>query len=159
MELEKLAIYLQGKNEVTLEDAEACIMDTSLLSMQDLPMAIAEGNAKKLAAILPRLLSEGNYPVQLLRTVLNHFKNLYFMAGQVESGKSIATVIAEARPPIFFKMKASFERQLKNWPCEKVAKAITKMFDAEIMCKRASSPAETIVSQLLFSLCAIVGKR
>ncbi|MDR2099192.1 MAG: DNA polymerase III subunit delta [Rickettsiales bacterium] len=159
MELEKLSLYLAGKTEITLEDAEACIMDTSLLSMQDLSMSVAEGNSRKLASVLPRLLSEGNYPVQLLRSVLSHFKGLYFMAGEVEGGKPAAAVISEARPPIFFKLKASYERQLKNWGTEKIMKAISKMFDAEIMCKRAASPAETIVSQLLFSLCAAAGKK
>jgi DNA polymerase-3 subunit delta len=134
-------------------------MDTSALSIQDLAMSVAEGNPRRLAATLPRLISEGNYPVALLRSVLNHFKGLYFMAGEVEGGKSPATVIAEAKPPIFFKLKAGYERQLKYWGTEKITKAIAKMFDAEIMCKKASAMAETIVSQILFWLAAIAGKR
>ena len=159
MELEKISLYLYGKTEITIDDAEKCVMDSSSLNLQDLPLSVAEGNYKKLSLILPRLLSEGNYPVQLLKIVMNHFKNLYYMAGEVESGKSISDVIENSRPPIFYKLKPSYERQLKFWTTEKIIRVISEMNDADIRCKSANAPQETILSQLMFMICSVVNKR
>ena len=159
MELEKISLYLYGKNEITIDDAEKCVMESSSLNLQDLPLAVAEGNYKKLSLILPRLLSEGNYPVQLLKIVLNHFKNLYYMASEFESGKSISEVIENSRPPIFYKLKPSYERQLRFWTTEKIIKIISEMNDADIRCKSANAPQETILSQLMFMICSVVNKR
>ena len=159
MELEKLCLYLHGRGEVTLEDAQKCLMDSSVLSAQDLPMAVAEGNSKRLASILPRLLSEGYLPVQLLRIVLNHFKSLYPMAGEVEGGKSAMVVVADARPPIFFKLKPGYERQLRAWTTDKIIRAISRLNEAEIVCKKSSQVQESALSQALFSLCAAAGKK
>lgn len=159
MELEKLSLYLYGKNEITLEDVQSCVMDSSSINLQDLPLAVAEGNNKRLSLILPRLLSEGNYPVVLLKIVLNHFKNLYYMAGEIESGRGISDVIETAKPPIFYKLKPSYERQLKFWSTEKIIKVISEINDADIRCKSKDSPQETILSQLMFMICSIVNKR
>jgi DNA polymerase-3 subunit delta len=159
MELEKLCLYLHGKGAVSLEDAQKCLMDSSVLSAQDLPMAVAEGNAKKLANILPRLSSEGFAPVAMLRAALSHFKGLLAMAGEVEAGQSIASVIAEARPPIFFKLKPSYEKQLRAWNSERIIKAIACLNAAEVSCKRQGQAQETVVAQILFHLCSVAGKR
>ena len=159
MELEKLALYLYGKAEVTVDDARKCVMDSSSINLQDLPLAVAEGNHKKLALILPRLLGEGNYPVQLLKIVLNHFKNLYFMAGEIESGKWVNDVIENVKPPIFWKLKPSYEKQLKFWTTEKIIRVISEINDADIRCKAANAPQETILSQLMFMICSVVNKR
>lgn len=159
MELEKISLYLYGKNEISLDDAIACVMDSSSLNISDLPLVVAEGNNKKLSSILPRLLNEGIYPVQLLRVVLSHFKNLYFMAGEIENGSSISFVIDNAKPPIFFKLKNSYEKQLKFWNSDKIIKIISKLNQAEIMCKTTNYPQEIILSQILFNICSIVNKR
>lgn len=159
MELEKLCLYLYGKDSITLDDAMNCIMDSSVLNMSDLPMSVAEGNNKKLSSVLNRLLNEGVYPVQLLRTVLYHFKNLYFMAGEVEKGQTISSVIENTRPAIFFKLKPSYERQLKFWNTDKIIKIISKLNEAEIMCKTTNSPQEIILSQIMFNICAFANKK
>ena len=158
MELEKISLYLYGKNEITLSDVEKCVMDSSSLGLQDLPFAVAEGNYRKLSLILPRLLSEGNNPVQLLKNVLNHFKNLYYMAGEVESGKNIIDVIKNANPKIFYKLESNYERQLKFWTTEKIIKIISEMNDADIRCRSANAP-HIILSQVMFMICSIVNKR
>ena len=159
MELEKLCLYLHGKNEITIDDAINCIMDSSVLNMSDLPIFVAEGNNKKLSSTLTRLLNEGIYPVQLIRTVLHHFEHLYFMAGEIERGHTITSVIENSRPPIFFKLKPSYERQLKFWNTDKIIKIISRLNEAEIMCKTSNSPQDIILSQILFNICAFAHKK
>ncbi len=159
MELEKLALFLYPKTEISIDDAQKCIMDSSSITLQDLPLAIADGNNKKLFSVLSRLLSEGNNPIDLLKIVLNHFKNLYYMASQIETGMSISSVIENSKPPIFFKLKPSYERQLRFWTTEKIIKVISEINTADIRCKSVNMPQETIVSQLFFMICSIASKR
>ncbi len=159
MELEKISLYLYGKNEITIDDAQKCIMDSSSLGLQDLPLSVAEGNNKKLSLILPRLLSEGNTPVQLLKIVINHFKNLYYMASEIENGRNVLDVIKTSKPPIFYKLEASYQRQLNFWTTEKIIKVISEMNDADIRCKSSNTPQDVILSQVMFMICSIVNKR
>ena len=81
------------------------------------------------------------------------------MAGEIESGRGISDVIETAKPPIFYKLKPSYERQLKFWSTEKIIKVISEINDADIRCKSKDSPQETILSQLMFMICSIVNKR
>ena len=159
MELEKLSLYLYGKNEITLDDARKCIMDSSSINLQDLALVVAEGNYKKLSLVLPRLIAEGNSPVMLLRMVVNHFKNLYYMASEKENGVSVDEIIKNSKPKIFFKLEPSYKKQLDFWSSEKIIKIISQINEADIKCKSANAPVETIVSQLMFMICSVVNKR
>ncbi len=157
MELEKLSLYISGKNEITLDDAQKCIMDSSSLNLQDLSFAVSEGNNIKLSLIWPRLIAEGNQPVMLLRMLLNHFKNLYYLASEIENGKDIDVILKENK--IFYKLIPNYKKQLDFWSTEKIIKIISQINDVDIKCKTANSPMETLVSQLMFMICSIVNKR
>ncbi|MDR1008746.1 MAG: DNA polymerase III subunit delta [Rickettsiales bacterium] len=159
MELAKLALYLHGQPEIALADVEKCMMDSSALSAGDLALAVADGDGKRLARILPRLLAEGFPSVQLIRLVMNHFWRLYEMSREVAGGKPPSAVVETARPIIFFKLRPSFERQLSAWNPASILRAIARLNDAEIMCKSTGRPADTIVSQLFFSLCSSARRR
>lgn len=154
-ELEKIALYLHGKNSITLEDAEKCIMDTSYLNLQDLPLVVAEGSIKKLSMILPRLFAEGIFPIQILKIVSNHFKYLYSLFGEIESGKTKEEVLK----PIFWKIHGSYEKQLDVWNPEKILRVIFELNETTIRCMVSGAPQEILVSQILFTICTIANKR
>ncbi len=159
MELEKLSIYLYGKNEVTIEDAKNCIMDSSSINLYDLPIIVADGDSKKLSSILPRLLNEGYNPIQLLKIILNHFKNLYILAGEVEKGKSVIEVINNSKPAIFYKLKPSYEKQLRFWNTSKIMKIIMEINLLDIKFKTSVIPQDILLSNLLFIISSFVNKK
>ena len=156
MELEKLSLYLYGKNEITIDDVRNCIMDSSSINLYDLPIIVAEGNVKRLSKVLPRLLSEGYSPVQLLKLVLNHFKNLLIMVSEKDNGKSISEIITGARPPIFYKLKPSYEKQIKFWTTDSIMKVIIEVNKTDIKLKTMFLSQDVLLSQLLFSITSLV---
>ena len=81
------------------------------------------------------------------------------MVSEKENGKSVDDIIKNAKPKIFFKLEPSYKKQLDFWTSEKIIKIISQMNDADIKCKNANAPAETIVSQLMFMICSLVNKR
>ena len=159
MELEKLSLYLYGKTEITLNDVKNVIMDSSSINIYDLPIAVAEGDKKKLNQILPRLLEEGNYPITLLKIVLSHFKKLFVMTIEKENGKTINEIIDNSKPPIFYKQKPSYEKQLSFWNTTKIKQIIIKINETDKKCKSGILSQDILLSHLLFAICSFVNSK
>jgi len=156
-ELEKLSLYLSGRDEITMEDVEKCVMDTSSLELSDLPIAIASGEMAKLSAVLPRLFAEGVEPAVLVRTAGSHFKSLYFMREEFDAGRRMDEIFKSRK--IFFKLEDSYARQIRRWPQDKILRAISRLFELETLAKTTGVKAEPVVSQVFFYLAANAGKK
>jgi DNA polymerase-3 subunit delta len=154
-ELEKLCLYLNGKKEVSLDDARKCLVDSSLLKLEDLGFCVAEGNAAGLSVIMERLFGDGADPNEMLNATLRHFKKLYFMALEVEDGKSVGAVAATE----FWKVRDRFERQLRMHSSKGLEASISRLVDAQAQCRTTGFPAEAIAKQALLSLCYMAGRR
>ena len=156
-ELEKLSLYLHGREEITMEDVEKCVMDTSQVELSDLPIAIALGDAPKIATILPRLFNGGVEPATLARTVGLHFKSLYFMREELDNGRPMDEILKARK--IFWKLEEAYGRQIHAWTPDKILKAISRLQDLEIMTKTTGVHAEATASQIFFYLAAGAGKK
>jgi len=151
-ELEKLLVFKgPGGGEVTLADAQACVGDSALLSLDDVAFATGAGNLAALERALARSLAEGNTPVSLLRASARHFQRLHAVAGApngVEEG------MRRLRPPVFWKSAEAFKAQANAWRAETVARALDRLLEAEAACKRSGAPAETLASRALLEIAA-----
>ncbi len=159
MELEKLALYLYGKTSISVNDIKNVIMDSSSINIYDLPLIVASGDNKKLNQILPRLIEEGNYPITLLKIILSHFKKLFSMAIEKENGKTIFEIIDNVKPPIFYKQKPIYEKQLSFWNSAKIKQVIVKINETDKKCKSGILPQDILLSHLLFSICSFVNSK
>ena len=164
-ELEKLVLYMgdepgenaRGRNErrpVTLDDVRACIGDVAALALDNVVRAVADGDVPTLDKDLARLFEEGEQPVMVLRAVMRHFQRLHRAAGLVSKGETASQAIAAMRPPVFFKERANFERQLRLWPTTKIGAALERLVRAEVQCKTTGLPAEAICSRECIALAA-----
>jgi DNA polymerase-3 subunit delta len=143
-ELEKLALYVGDGGRVGIEDALACVGDTSLLSLDDVVFAVADGDARKLEAALPRALQEGAQPVSLVRAAMRHFQRLNLAGARLAQGDDPDTALRALRPPVFFKHQDRMKAQLRLWPLPRSAAALAALTKAEIDMKDATLPQETL---------------
>jgi DNA polymerase III subunit delta len=156
-ELEKLALYMadssgagragaDGKRgaTVTLEDAMATVGDTAALGLDDLIHHLAEGNRPAIERDLERQLAEGDSPVTILRAAARHFMRLHVAVGAIARGQDADAAMAGLRPPVFFRDKDRFRKQLRRWKPPALARALARLTEAEIDCKTTGFPAETI---------------
>lgn len=158
-ELEKLALYMGDEKTVTLVDAQAVIGDQTQLAMDDLAYACAGGEIEQALAHLDRLFREGQAAVGVLRALSNHFLKLYRVAGKVVNGERLDSAMAQLRPPIFFKKKNAFSKQVALWTLPLLTKALARLQQAETDCKTSHMPDEAICTRTIMQLTALAAKR
>jgi len=151
-EVEKLAIYAGAGATVGLEDAIACVGDSSALSMDEVGFSAAGGDLAGLDRALERSFLEGAVSVGVLRAVTRHFDRLHQAASAVAAGSDEDSAMAALRPAVFFKDKTRFAAQLRRWSQRRLAAALARLLETEILCKTTGMPDETICRQTLFDL-------
>ena len=144
-ELEKLALYLgDERTTVELGDAMACVGDAAELGLEDLAMAVADGDFAEVERASIRCLAEGANPVQVLRAIQRHLQRLYLVAACLAAGEGLETAMRRLRPPVFWRVKNRFAKQARSWQLPTLARAMTEILEAEKACKLTGTPAETV---------------
>ncbi|MCG8696165.1 MAG: DNA polymerase III subunit delta, partial [Minwuiales bacterium] len=91
-ELEKLVLFKgDDGGSVTLDDARACVGDSSAMALDDVAFACAGGDLAKLEHSLSRCFMAGEASVQVLRRVAQHFQKLHLAATQRDRGEPVET--------------------------------------------------------------------
>ena len=157
-EAEKLIAYAGDSGKIDLEGAKACVGDSAERTLDDLVMAAGDGDPAMVDRALQKLFAEGVSPVAVLRAAQRHFGRLHLANSRVGAGDAVDNVMATLRPPVFFKTKPRFRRQLDNWRRDRLASALERLATAEAECKRTGYPAETLCSRMLLQI-ASLGRR
>lgn len=150
-EIEKLILY-KGSGRVEMEDVRACIGDGAALDLDELSLAVAEGDATKLDRVLRRSLRQGANGVQILRQVMRHFQRLQFVAGHLAEGGSAEAAMNRLQPRPFWKVAKRFEAQARRWPPARLAAAGARLLEAEAACKRTGANEEVLCAQVLLGI-------
>lgn len=151
-ELEKLALYAGDGGAVSLAEVAAVIGDSADLSLDDAILAAAEGNPVACERALARTLAKGESPIRVLRAALRHFTQLHRTASRLDDGADVDEAIAAIRPPLFFKLKDSFKRQLRLWPARRAAAVLIALVEAERQAKSPGMKDETICRAALLRI-------
>ncbi len=165
-ELEKLVLYmgrpLEGdpaNRRVELADVQACIGDSSELTLENIAFAVGDGDLQGIERGLTRSLQEGAQPISVLRGVARHFQRLHLVVGQLKRGVGIEDALKRLRPPVFWKTSERFRNQAGRWNAPALAAALENLLTTEAACKRTASPAETLVSRALLHIAANAPRR
>lgn len=151
-ELEKLALYMGEPGGVRLEDAMACVGDSTAFSLDNVIYATASGNHKALEIALMRCFDEGVQPIMLLRALGRHFHRLHLIKGLVEQGQGIEQAMKKLRPPVIFKQAPAFKGQVSLWSLDRLAHALKIITETEKDCKITGNPVETMTSRALMRI-------
>jgi len=134
-EIEKLATYLDAAPDRPAELDHAALdalsADADEGDMSRLVDAVMGGDPGAAAAELSRLGSVGMEGIPLIRAVLKRAQLLGQLRAEVEQGNSVESVMASSGKAVFWKEKASFQRQLQRWSAERLAIAQSRLLEAE----------------------------
>jgi DNA polymerase-3 subunit delta len=122
-ELEKLELYCQGRQTVTLEDVESVCGDALWAETSDLADAIFSGDILEADRFFMQLVSSGVDPGRMLSAAHAHSLRLLELRQNADRGMAIDQVVRAARPPIFFKRQATLRQQLFTWTTESLLSA------------------------------------
>jgi len=158
-EIEKLITYIgQTHKSIDIPDIQNCIGYNSSLSMEDVARYAASGQIAKMNKSMDHLFAEGTSPIAILRIAQNYFRRLHISKARIEKGESLDMAIKRLTPPIFFKTKPEFARQLSGWNFANLGTALNKLMETEAQCKRTGLPPETLCSRTFLAL-GQMGKR
>jgi DNA polymerase-3 subunit delta len=165
-EMEKLLLYMGpngaagaagtsaggGEREIALADAQACVGDSAERSLDDLVFALGDRNLPEIERTLTRVFQEGVSWVSPLRAAARHFERLHRVAGALREGASGDSAMARLRPPIFWKFRERFQKQIRQWSCEQLAAAVSRLAEAELEGKRGRAPGEVVCAHAFFAI-------
>ena len=155
-ELGKLALYVgPGTKRVTLADVEAVIGDSSAVTLDDLVMALGDGDRPGLDRAYARALAEGHEEIAILRAAARHFLRLH----QVASAPDPRTAVKALRPPVFYKIEGRFLGQLRAWPATRLGEALERLNRAEIQLKTGAQPKTAVAERALIEIASLARAR
>jgi DNA polymerase-3 subunit delta len=151
-ELEKLVTLKGEPGEISLAEAAACIGDSAALGMDDLAMAVADGDDSQAQRVLDRLLRAGTGPIPVLRAVSRHFQRLHLAAGAVSDGRSPDQAVSSLKPPPIWKHRDRIMGQVRRWDRARLGQALDLLLEAEGDCKGFGPPPDVVCSRVLLRL-------
>lgn len=156
-ELRKFALYLgaapESPREADHDVIDALGADADEGDLSKLVEHAAGGNAAGLEAELARLRAEGLEGIPLIRAVLRRMALLARLRAEVEQGSRPADVMASSGKSLFWREKPSIEGQLRRWRSELIAKAMTRLTEAERLLKTSGGPGPAAADEELFAIC------
>jgi DNA polymerase-3 subunit delta len=143
-ETEKLELYATGLGRpVSLADIALLSPAEQPRGADDAADAAILGEQAVATQSINRFLDAGGNPISAMRTL--HFR-LLRVADAIAQG---ATNGGRLRPPIFDKEWPPFQRAMKDWPADKLNRAVAALYESEKQCKQAQAPAEAIIRRLI----------
>ena len=156
-EIEKLVLYATPGQTITLADIEAIMADASALAADSVIDAAFTGQLAALDAGVTRLFAEGDDAGMVAGSALRHAMALHKTRAAIDRGTSADTAMLQAR--IFYKRKASFQRQITLWSASALEGVITLLRDAQVLTRRQPSLGETHLARALLMIATRVAKR
>lgn len=139
---------------VRLEDAQAACGAAGAQGVDDLVIAAGHCQGQRSVAILDTLLQEGTSTIWILRALTNHFRRLHEAKTKTSAGMTSDQAIDSLRPPVFFKQKPAFQKQLNSWSLTDLEDMLLTLTDMEVTAKSSGSKEETLIGQTLLRLSA-----
>ena len=126
-ELGKISNYVSDKKVISLKEISALTNLSENYSANELVDASLSKNTKKIQEIL----DESNYSQEdtflILRVFLQKAKKILNLTQGINNERDIEKVIAEHKPPIFWKDKPVIKKQLQMWSFESLNELIYKL--------------------------------
>jgi len=151
-EIDKLALYAGTGNQVTSDDVEACLVSTGAVSLDQIAFFTADGKTAEADGQYQRALKEGVSEIAILRAMQRHFQRLDWVVSQVSNGANASSTVSGLRPPVFFKYKDRFERQVRRWTPPRVQHALSVLTEAETSCKMTGTPVELVCGRAIMAI-------
>ena len=150
--VEKLVLHAGSSATITLDAARALAEDSASASLDDVALAVADGDLSALSRALDRALQAGATPVSVLRASQRHFHRLHRILGtQIKSG-SVDGAIAALRPPVFWRLRPRLAAQARKWANADLVWALDSLTSAELCAKSSGMPDIEVCGQALMGI-------
>ncbi|MBN9548799.1 MAG: DNA polymerase III subunit delta, partial [Alphaproteobacteria bacterium] len=152
-EVEKLVLYAHGRKEIGIDDVNALSGDVSGASFDDAVDAVLDGKVGDFDVAFTRHCQSGGHPFLVLSSAMRQLQAIQVMRGQMESGgRNAASVVAGARPPVFFSRRKLVEKTLERWNVEALGRALNRLQTAVLQTRKRPDLSEALARQALLGI-------
>ena len=149
-ELDKILIYIHDKKSINLEEIYKLTNLAENFSINELVDTTLAKNSQKTSDII----NESNYKsedgILILRTFLQKAKRLLNLYENQNENTNLDILIANHRPPIFWKDKPIIKKQLENWSMQRIRDLIININKTEEFLKKNSSISLMLVFNFIY---------
>ncbi|MCM1294065.1 MAG: DNA polymerase III subunit delta [Muribaculaceae bacterium] len=138
--LAKIALYVDDKKIVELEDVEKCLPDTGAADADDFLYSLTAGYIQQTMMALDRLLYANMDPNMLVRKLDKHFKTL------------LTAVVDGHLPRLFWKVEDKFNRARKIWPASEISAVLVRLNELERQLRTTGMPGEVLLRDFALKL-------
>jgi DNA polymerase-3 subunit delta len=154
-EIEKLALYSLGRAQITFEDVDMLVGDAAGLAIERIAEAVADGRIKSAISDFGRAIASGENAQMIIAVVQRYFLKLHRARSDVDAGQRLDDALKAVRPPLFFKQKETFARQVRSWPRARLDQALRRIGDDAKAARFSSNLEDVIAERLLLRLASI----
>lgn len=138
--LGKIALYVDDKKNIDLEDVEKCLPDTGASNTDDFLYSLTAGHIQQTMLALDRLLYDNAEPNMLIRMLDRHFKTL------------LTAVLDGQLPRLFWKVADKFNKAIKIWSGDDIAGVLIRLNELELQMRTTGMPAEILLRDFALKL-------
>lgn len=138
--LGKIALYVDDKKTIDLDDVEKCLPDTGASNTDDFLYSLTAGHIQQTMLALDRLLYDGAEPNMLVRMLDRHFKTL------------LTAVVDGQLPRLFWKVADKFNLAMKIWPTNDISAVLIRLNELEGQLRTTGMPAEILLRDFALKL-------
>lgn len=151
-ELEKLALFAAGKQQIDASDVEAIVGDASELAIDRTLNAAASGDAARAVSEYSRAIAAGESPQMIIASLQRAFQRLHKIRADLDGGTSFEEAMRQQRPPVHFKQKDAIGLQCRMWTTPRLTQALARIAEAAKMARLNSPLEEAIAEDLLIAV-------
>ena len=150
-ELEKIENFSKSEKKINSEDVLKLTNLAENYNVTELTDNCLAKNIKKTTNIL----NENHYSTEdcilVTRTLLIKAKRLLKLQEEIDNNKSIEEVVANFKPPIFWKDKEIVKKQIANWSLKKIKNMIININNIELLIKKNYANSLNILSDFIIA--------
>ena len=151
-ELDKILNYSFTKKKIDLRAVQKLTNLNENYGVNELADNYLEKNKKNIAKILNENIYSDEDCILILRTVLSKSKRLINIIKKYNETKNLDEVIANNKPPIFWKDKDSVKRQANAWKINDLKEKIYQINEVETLIKNNSKNSLNLVSDFIVNI-------
>ena len=154
-ELEKIENFLRNGKKITTENLLKLLNLSENYNTSELIDNCLAKNSNKLI----KILNENNYTnedsILIIRTLLNKSKSILKLSVEYETNNNLDLLIANARPPIFWKEKDITKQQIQKWNSKELRKLIFNLSEVELNIKKNINNSLKIITNFLIEISSL----
>src|SRR6516165_4609285 len=149
-EIQKLALYARGSEQVGIEEVAAIVSDASALAIEDIVDTAFAGRPGDLERELAKARVAGTSAGSILFNAQRQLAQLHKWRTAIEAGRSIS--LDSVQPPLPFRRRPLVEAALKAWTAARLTVAMAELANATLDSRRRPALADTIAERALLAI-------